>query len=80
MMYEKTLYMPETVVGNRSPITLMRSDTKRIGTSLHYIHDLYASIMQVIVVIYLLERQLQWGVLASGMSLLVGYLQYSHSS
>lgn len=64
MVYDKMLLLPETTAEKTSALTLMGTDTERIAGGLRWIHDLYGCLMQVIVAIYLLSRQVKWGALS----------------
>ncbi|KAI1626473.1 hypothetical protein EDD37DRAFT_648899 [Exophiala viscosa] len=58
LIYYKTLTVSIPTAQDSSAITLMSTDVERSGTGLRYIHEIWASPIDIGLAIYLLERQL----------------------
>ncbi|EXJ85589.1 hypothetical protein A1O1_05954 [Capronia coronata CBS 617.96] len=58
LIYYKTLSVSIPTAQDSSAITLMSTDVERSGTGLRFIHELWASPIDIGLSIYLLERQL----------------------
>ena len=56
MIYAKTLDLDITAVEESSSMTLMSSDIERITESLRFMHDTWASIIEIGIAIFLLQR------------------------
>lgn len=58
MLYNKTTDLSLTAVDPSASMILMSADIERITTGWQTMHEMWASIIEVGVAIYLLERQL----------------------
>jgi hypothetical protein len=58
LIYDKTLRLSASAVTDAEAITLMSADIDRIGLSMRILHDAYASIVEIVLSIYLLYRLL----------------------
>lgn len=58
IIYEQTLLLPSGDLGDAAAITLMGTDVERIVVNLRNIHESWATILEVGVALWLLERQL----------------------
>ncbi|KAJ5715595.1 ABC transporter integral membrane type 1 [Penicillium malachiteum] len=58
MMYRHITVMRDSDVESSSPVTMMNADIERITSGLRYIHDLWACLIEIPVVLWLLWRQL----------------------
>jgi ATP-binding cassette subfamily C (CFTR/MRP) protein 1 len=57
-IYDQTLLLQAQDLGDATAITLMGTDVERIVVNLKNIHESWASILEVGIAIWLLERQL----------------------
>jgi hypothetical protein len=64
-IFDKTLRMSTSVVADSAAITLMSTDIERIGSGLREIHEVYASILEVAIALWLLARLLNMAMIAS---------------
>lgn len=64
MIFDKTLKMSSTSIADAEAITLMSADIDRIGQSLPLIHELYASVIDIAIALWLLYRLLGIAVVA----------------
>ncbi|PWY93092.1 multidrug resistance-associated protein [Aspergillus sclerotioniger CBS 115572] len=58
MIYQQTTNLSGNDVKDTAALTLMGTDVERIGNSLRLLHETWASIVEVGVALYLLERQI----------------------
>ncbi|MCJ1392591.1 hypothetical protein MMC18_005461 [Xylographa bjoerkii] len=58
MIYDKTIKLPSTGLDGNSPITLMSADIERLASGLRYMHDAWASIIEICIALYLLYKEL----------------------
>lgn len=56
-LYYKTTVLTQEDVKDSASLTLMGTDVERIVISLRSLHEVWASILEVIVAVYLLQRQ-----------------------
>jgi ATP-binding cassette subfamily C (CFTR/MRP) protein 1 len=64
LIFNRTLDLSITAVSGSAPLTLMSTDVERITSGLFYLHESWANLIQIGVVMYLLERQLGAGCVA----------------
>ncbi|KJK82405.1 Multidrug resistance-associated protein [Metarhizium anisopliae BRIP 53293] len=64
MIFSKTLRMSASSTSEAEAITLMSADIDRIGSSMSLIHELYASVIELAVALWLLYRLLGIAILA----------------
>ncbi|KAF5128306.1 ABC transporter gloK [Metarhizium anisopliae] len=64
MIFRKTLRMSASSTSEAEAITLMSADIDRIGSSMSLIHELYASVIELAVALWLLYRLLGIAILA----------------
>lgn len=57
MIYDTTLTLPSNAIDETAALTLMNTDIERICFGMQYMHEMWASTVEVAVAIYLLERQ-----------------------
>ncbi|KAH8701635.1 multidrug resistance protein MDR [Talaromyces proteolyticus] len=60
MIYEKTLTLPSKELNDLLGITLMSNEIDNIASGIQNAHEIWASPIELVVAIYLLERQLLW--------------------
>ncbi|KAH7320765.1 putative ABC multidrug transporter [Stachybotrys elegans] len=65
MIYAKTLTMNLQHTESRAPLTLMSTDIERISAGLGYLHDVWGSIVEVAIAVWLLWRELGKPVVAT---------------
>ena len=58
MIYHQTTKLSGHDVKDTAALTLMGTDVERIGNSLRLLHETWASVVEVGVALYLLERQI----------------------
>ncbi|RDL30478.1 Uncharacterized protein BP5553_10356 [Venustampulla echinocandica] len=58
LIYSKTMVLEATTIEESAPVTLMSADIERISTGLRFIHDSWASFVQIPLALYLLWREL----------------------
>ncbi|RDW75794.1 hypothetical protein BP5796_06615 [Coleophoma crateriformis] len=58
MVYNQTIQVKALDLRDSAAITLMSTDVQRIVDSLRIVHELWASVLDIVIAIYLLERQL----------------------
>lgn len=58
MIFSKTLRIQASSTSEAEAITLMSADIDRIGSSMSLIHELYASVIELAVALWLLYRLL----------------------
>ena len=56
-IYSKGLNVADRLVDNSAAVSLMSTDIERISISMPYIHDIWASVIELGVATYLLQRQ-----------------------
>lgn len=56
-LYGKTTVLAQEDVKGNAALTLMGTDVERIVASSRSLHEIWASILEVIVAVYLLQRQ-----------------------
>lgn len=59
IIYQHTTALTRSEVQDIAAVTLMGTDVERIWISLKILHDCWASLLEVAVAIYLLERQVR---------------------
>ncbi|KHN96132.1 ABC transporter [Metarhizium album ARSEF 1941] len=64
MIFSKTLKMSASSTSEAEAITLMSADIDRIGSSMSLIHELYASVIELALALWLLYRLLGMAILA----------------
>ena len=57
LVYQETMKARTVDLGQTTAIALMGTDVERIGHNLGQIHEIWASVLEVTVAIWLLERQ-----------------------
>lgn len=57
MIYDKTLGLQPEDLGNSAAVTLMGTDIERIAYNLRTVHELWASIIEISIALWLLGRQ-----------------------
>lgn len=57
-IYNKTLRIKSSAAPNAEAITLMSADIDRIGGSFHFLHEWYASLIELALALWLLYRYL----------------------
>ncbi|MCJ1413888.1 hypothetical protein MMC32_000213 [Xylographa parallela] len=58
MIYDKTMKLPSTGLDGNGPITLMSADIERLASGLRYMHDAWASTIEICIALYLLYKEL----------------------
>lgn len=58
LIYSKTMVLEAATIEESAPITLMSADIERIYTGLRFLHDSWASLLQIPLALYLLWREL----------------------
>ena len=58
LIYQKTLGIDVSTAQNSSAVTLMNTDVERSGVGLRYVHEIWASPIDIGIATYLLTRQL----------------------
>ncbi|KAJ6023717.1 ABC transporter integral membrane type 1 [Penicillium herquei] len=58
MMYRHITIMRDSDIESSAPVTMMNADIERITSGLRYIHDFWACLIEIPVVLWLLWRQL----------------------
>ena len=58
MIYDQTMKLPSTGLDGNGPITLMSADIERLASGLRYMHDAWASIIEICIALYLLYKEL----------------------
>jgi uncharacterized protein (DUF4213/DUF364 family) len=58
LIYEKTLRINSSAIANAEAITLMSADIDRIGQSMPLLHEMYASVLEIALALWLLYRLL----------------------
>jgi hypothetical protein len=56
LIHDKTLRLPLAIATEKAPLTLMSTDVERIGQGVQFIHELWASLVEMGIGIYLLVR------------------------
>lgn len=64
MIFSKTLKISAGSTSEAEAITLMSADIDRIGSSMSLIHELYASVIELAIALWLLDRLLGIAILA----------------
>ncbi|KAJ5361079.1 hypothetical protein N7541_001923 [Penicillium brevicompactum] len=64
LIFEKTLRMNTTAVGDSGAITLMSTDIERISSCLREIHEVYCSLIEISLSLWLLARLLNMAIIA----------------
>lgn len=62
-IYRKTLLLPSSAASPAAAITLMSTDIERIAGGVTQVHETWASILELAIAIWLIERQLGVAVL-----------------
>lgn len=57
-IYRKTLLLPSSAASPAAAITLMSTDIERIAGGVTQVHETWASVVELAIAIWLLERQL----------------------
>ena len=57
VIYSKTLRVAHAEIKDAAATTLMSTDVDRIASSLQIIHEIWASVVELGIAIYLLQRQ-----------------------
>ena len=65
LIFEKTLRMSTSAVADSGAITLMSTDIERISGCLREIHEVYCSLIEIAVALWLLARLLKLAVISS---------------
>ena len=60
LIYNRTLTLRAGVYDGSAAVTLMSTDVDRIVSSLEDLHEVWARLIEVIIGIFLLERQVGW--------------------
>ncbi|MCJ1282186.1 hypothetical protein MMC26_001509 [Xylographa opegraphella] len=58
MIYDKTMKLPFSGLDGNGPITLMSADIERLASGLRYMHDSWASVIEISIALYLLYKEL----------------------
>lgn len=64
VIYRKTLQLKLTELKDSKPVTLMSTDVQRIAAGLEFVHDSWASLIEIPIALWLLYRQLGLGFLS----------------
>lgn len=64
LIFEKTLRLSTTAVGDSGAITLMSTDIERISSCLREIHEVYCSLIEIALSLWLLARLLNLAIIA----------------
>lgn len=58
MIYKKTVHLDTACAKDGAAVTLMSTDVDGIATSIREMHEIWASVVELAVAVYLLERQI----------------------
>lgn len=58
LIYKKTIDLDTASAKEGAPLTLMSTDVDGIATGIQEMHEIWASIVELAIAIYLLERQI----------------------
>lgn len=64
LIYRKTLDLNTTAILESASVTLMSADVERVGSGMQYMHEGWASIIEIGVALWLLQMQLGLAVVA----------------
>jgi len=78
LIFDKTLRMSTSVAAGSAAITLMSTDIERIASCLREIHEVYASIIEVTLALWLLARLLNLAMIASTVFVICKPLQLTY--
>jgi ATP-binding cassette, subfamily C (CFTR/MRP), member 1 len=67
MVYQQTVQARSIDLGDTTGLTLMGTDVDRIVLGFRSIHEVWASLLEMIIAIYFLERQLQVACIMPGL-------------
>ncbi|RDL41711.1 Cyclic peptide transporter [Venustampulla echinocandica] len=65
MIFDKTLQVSASAVSDAEAVTLMSADIERIGSGLREMHEMYSSVIELALALWLLERLLGVAMAAS---------------
>jgi ATP-binding cassette subfamily C (CFTR/MRP) protein 1 len=65
LIFDKTLRICTSAVSDAAAVTLMSADIERIGSGLREMHELYSSVIELGLALWLLERLLGVAMAAS---------------
>lgn len=65
MIFDKTLRVQDSTASEAAAVTLISADVERIGSGLRELHETYASIIELGLALWLLERLLHAAMAAS---------------
>ncbi|KAI9848831.1 MAG: hypothetical protein M1837_006347 [Sclerophora amabilis] len=71
IIYRRTLDLSTTALDDSASVTLMSADVERIGTGMRYMHEAWASVVDIGLALWLLQRQLGLASAAPGVIFLV---------
>lgn len=58
MIFKKTIDLDTTSAKEGAAVTLMSTDVDGIATGIQEMHEIWASVVELVVAVYLLERQI----------------------
>ena len=64
LIYQKTLDFNTTALFESAAVTLMSADVQQVGSGMQYMHEGWASIIEIGVALWLLQMQLGLAVVA----------------
>jgi ATP-binding cassette subfamily C (CFTR/MRP) protein 1 len=64
LIYQKSMTLQYAGTGDKVAVSLMSTDIERVVTGLPYFHEIWASIIEVSIAVWLLERQVSYAVVA----------------
>ena len=64
LIYAKTVDISLSAVDEASSVTLMSSDIERITTSLAFMHETWAALIEIAIAVYILQQSLGYACLA----------------
>lgn len=64
LIFDKTLRVSASAVSDATAVTLMSADIERIGTGLHEVHEIYSSVLELALALWLLYRILGLAMIA----------------
>ncbi|KAF2814016.1 P-loop containing nucleoside triphosphate hydrolase protein [Mytilinidion resinicola] len=63
LLYRKTLTLSSSALKESEAVTLMNADVERITAGLRQVHELWASLFEIALSVWLLYRQIRWAAL-----------------
>lgn len=75
LVYQETMKARTADMGDITAVALMGTDVERIGTALQVVHELWGSLLDMVIAIWLLERQVSLACIAPVALILGTYMR-----